>query len=56
MIVRNLITLPTLGKEYELQISSLCNVPGTLREVRKVDTARDFIYSFVYLFVLFKDT
>jgi hypothetical protein len=49
MTVRNLITLPTLGKEYELQNSSLCNVPGMLTELRKVDAAKDFIYLFIYV-------
>jgi hypothetical protein len=52
LIVRNLITLTTLGKWYKLQNFSLCNVPGTLREVSQMDTARDFIY----VLMLFKDT
>jgi len=50
--VRNLITLTISGKEYKLQNSSLCNVPGKLGEVSKLDAARDFIC----LFMLFKDT
>jgi hypothetical protein len=57
LTVRNLITLPILGKEYKLQDSSLCNVPGILREVSKVDAARIlFLYLFIYIFTLFKDT
>jgi hypothetical protein len=45
---RNLITLPILGKEYKLQNTS-SNVPGILREVSKLDAARDFIYLFIYV-------
>jgi len=41
--------LTNIGKEYKLQNSSLCNVPGILREVSKVDAARDFICLFTYL-------
>jgi len=49
LTVRNLITLTISGKEYKLQNSSLCNVPGIRREVSKVDAARDFICLFTYL-------
>jgi hypothetical protein len=52
LTLRILITLPILGKEYKLQKSSLCNIPGILREVSKVGAARDFIY----LFMLFRSS
>jgi len=50
LAVPNLITLAISGKEYKLKKTHLYVIfPGILREVSKVDAARDFICLFTYL-------